>query len=501
MQSFLLGEIMNRIKTIMKGSASLLFILGGLLLIPLLFAWAYSEPDRIYFSFLVAALLSVTFGGLFEWVTRNHKVKMDMATSMIFCTTAWLLISLIGSIPFYMILDISFIDALFESVSGFTTTGITVFQGLDSMSRSLLFWRSFIQWLGGLGILTFFLFVSTSGEGDLWMLFSAEGHKISASRPVPNVYSTIRWFWILYGSYTLIETIILKILGLNFFEAFIHSLTSLSTGGFSNHDASIAYFEQAGYANYQLIEYTIILFMFLGGVNFLVHYRMVKESPIAFFRDIEAKAYLKTIAFFTALILIGIALNRGLNINELEEAFRKTLFQIISVMTTTGFGTEDIGSPFFPAIGQQIFVILMFVGGSVGSTSGGLKILRMQILRRLLRREVRKLSLPGKAVLPVTIGGVIIGKEELMRISALVFGWFLLVLFGSGITALFSDLGAFESFSGMASAVGNIGPFYFSVAKMASLSWVIKLTYIIGMLAGRLELLPIYILLVRSTWK
>lgn len=492
---------MRRMKTIMKGSASLLFLLGGLLLLPLIFAWLYKEGDRIYISFLMAALLSVALGGLFEWLTRHHKATMDLATAMIFCTVAWLVISLIGAIPFLLILDISFIDAFFESVSGFTTTGITVLQGLDSLSPSLIFWRSFIQWLGGLGILTFFLFVSTGSDGDLWMLFSAEGHKIGASRPVPNVYKTIRWFWVIYGGYTLLEAMILKGLGLSAFEAVIHSLTTLSTGGFSNHDASIAYYGQAGFAHYKLIEYTITFFMFLGGVNFLVHYKLLRESPKAFFKDREAKAYIAIIGTITGLTLVSIAMHRGLSLGEFEEALRKSLFQIVSVMTTTGFGTEDIGSAFFPAITKQLFIVLMFVGGCVGSTSGGLKVLRIQILGKLLKREVTKLNLPGKAVLPVTIGKTVVGQQEVMRISGLAFGWFVLVIIGSGITALFSDLGPFEAFSGMASAVGNIGPFYFSVAKMASLSWVIKLTYILGMLAGRLELLPIYILLIKKTWQ
>jgi trk system potassium uptake protein TrkH len=184
-----------------------------------------------------------------------------------------------------------------------------------------------------------------------------------------------------------------------------------------------------------------------------------------------------------------------------EESFRKTIFQMVSVITTTGFGTEDIGSSFFPTITKQLFIILMIVGGCVGSTSGGLKIMRVIILNKLIKREVTKIHLPSKAVIPVTVNKNVIRTEELMRVAGLVFSWILFIGIGAGITAIFSDLGAFESFSGMASAVGNIGPFYFSVTKMISLSPVIKFTYIIGMLAGRLELLPIYILLSLRSWR
>lgn len=492
---------MGRLQTIMKLLSTLLYVLAVLLLLPLVIAFIYRENMNVYQGFILSALITALLATLLRWITRRHAVKMTLSTSMIFCFTSWLFISALGSLPFLLILKVSLIDGLFESVSGFTTTGITVLQGLDAMSPAVIFWRSFIQWMGGLGILTFFLFVTASGEGDMWQLFTAEGHKITSARPVPNVYRTIRWFWVIYGGYTLAEMIVLNLLGLPLFDAVIHSFTTLSTGGFSNHDASIAYYQLAGYTHYRWIEYTVILFMLLGGINFLVHYRMIKESPLILFKDIEAKTYLKIIGLFSLITLLGIFMIRGLPLNTLEETVRKTLFQMVSVITTTGFGTEDIGSAFFPAVAKQLFIVLMLVGGCVGSTSGGLKVLRIIVLQRILRREVNKLSLSRKAVLPIIVNGVAIKEDEKLRISALVFGWLLLLLGGAAITALFSDLGPFEAFSGMASAVGNIGPFYFSVSKMASLSWVIKLTYIIGMLAGRLELLPLYILLIKRTWK
>lgn len=492
---------MARLRTLLKLSSSLLMILSILLLVPLLVAWYFAEPVEVYNAFIIAAAISLGLGGIFRIITMKHKTKLDLTTSMILCTISWVVLSLVGAIPFIIGLNKSFIDGFFESVSGFTTTGITVFQGLDGMSPAIMFWRSLIQWLGGLGILTFFLFVTANSEGDLWNLFSAEGHKISSSRPVPNVYRTIKYFWGIYGAYTVIEMFILWGLGLRFFEAMIHSLTTLSTGGFSNHDASIAYYEQAGYANYRLIEYTIVFFMFLGGINFLIHYKMIMEDRLALFKDKEAKIYMKIILGFSGVTFLGIGMLRGLPLNELEVTVRKTLFQMVSVMTTTGFGTEDIGSEFFPVITKQLFIVLMIVGGCVGSTSGGVKVLRVIVMEKLLKREVTKLTIPGKAVLPVTVDKTVVNNEEVLRITSIIFGWFLLIGVGSGVTALFSDLGPFEAFSGMASAVGNIGPFYFSVAKMASLSWVVKLTFIIGMLAGRLELLPIYILLSRRAWK
>jgi len=451
--------------------------------------------------FVYSALITFAFAYLIRFLTKNHLSKMDLPTAMLLTSVSWLLLSVFGALPFMFGLDKGFIDALFESVSGFTTTGITVFQGLDTYPASIIFWRSMIQWLGGLGILTFFLFITTSSEGNLWQLFGAEGHKINSSRPFPNVYNTIKVFWAIYAGFTLLETLILWMLGLNFFEAFTHSLTTLSTGGFSNHDASIAYYQQAGYANYKAIEYVITLFMLMGGINFFVHYKWIKEDRLYWWKDIETKTYFKVILSFTLITIVGVMLaNQTININ-LEETFRKTIFQIVSVITTTGFGTEDIGSTFFPTITKQIFIVLMITGGCVGSTSGGIKLMRVVILNKLIKREVTKIRLPQKSVLPVTVNKNIIGQEELMRVSGLIFGWIILIAIGAGITALFSDLDAFQSFSGMASAVGNIGPFYFSVSKMISLSPIIKITYIVGMLAGRLELLPIYILLTLKSWR
>lgn len=489
---------MKRLRIIFRLMSPLFYVFSGILIIPFLLALFMKEPTSV---FIWPCLISLGIGITLSIGLRNEAVKVDITTAMMLTAMAWIVLSILGGIPYMLGLGKSFVDAFFESVSAFTTTGITVFTGLDTMPLSILLWRSLSQWVGGLGILTFFLLIATNSEGEIWQLFSAEGHKISSSRPVPNVFTTIRIFWAIYALFTVIEVILLQVFGMSLFDAVIHSLTSLSTGGFSNHDASIGYYQQMGYPHYKAIEYTITIFMALGGINFLVHYRALKKEPLVYFRDIETKAYLGIIAGFTALTLLGIWMLRGLPLDALEESFRKTIFQMVSLITTTGFGTEDIGSSFFPAISKQLFIILMIIGGSVGSTAGGIKVMRTLILGRLLKREVTKVHLPRKAVLPVTISGTILDNDEVVRVSALVFGWLILIMIGSFITVLFSDLGAFEGFSGMASAVGNIGPFYFSVDKMISLSPVIKLTYIIGMLAGRLELLPLMILFSRKSWR
>jgi len=420
---------------------------------------------------------------------------------MLMCATSWIAISLIGGIPFCIGLGKSFIDGFFEAVSGFTTTGITVFTGLDAMPLSIIFWRSLIQWLGGLGILTFFLFVTFNSEGEVWQLFAAEGHKINASRPFPNVFKTVKILWLIYGFFTLLEAGLLYFLGLSSFDAITHSMTSLSTGGFSGYDASIGHFHSAGYENFRVIEYVITFFMLLGGTNFLVHYKFLSGDLKIPYKDTETRNYLLIIMVFVSIIILGIYSSTLPVFSRFEEVFRKTLFQVISVITTTGFGTQDIGSPFFPAIAKQLFLVLMVIGGCVGSTSGGIKVIRATILSRLFKRELKRISYPEKAIIPVSIDKNIISENEIYRVAGLFFAWLLIIFIGSGIAALFSDLTAFEAFSGMTSAVGNIGPFYFSVDKMASLSPIIKLTFIFGMLAGRLEILPVVVLFSRKAWK
>jgi len=494
-------RILEKIKGILKIQSSLFIILGFILLIPLIICFINKESSEMYYTYLLSSGISFGVGILLRTMTNKTKIKITLSTSMIICAVAWLSISLIGAIPFMIGIEKGFVDSFFESVSGFTTTGITVFQGLDDMPLSIIFWRSLIQWVGGLGILTFFLFVTFSGEGDIWQLFSAEGHKINSSRPVPNVFDTVKILWLIYGSLTILEAIILKFLGLSMFDALTHSMTSLSTGGFSGYDASIAYFAEAGYKNYKAIEYVITLFMLFGGMNFLIHYKIIFDTPRYLLEDTETKNYFKIILGFTALMIFSMYMMQIDIFSNIEEIFRKTIFQVVSVITTTGFGTQDIGSDFFPAFSKQLFLILMVIGGSVGSTSGGIKVIRITILSKLFKREIKKIRLPNKAVTPVVLSNSIISSDEIYRISGLFFGWLLIIFIGSGITAVFSDLDAFQSISGMTSAMGNIGPFYFSVEKMASLSPIIKLTYVFGMLAGRLEILPLLVLFSVKAWK
>ncbi|MEC9489512.1 MAG: TrkH family potassium uptake protein [Halanaerobiales bacterium] len=491
----------SKYNTIFYYLSLLSFIIGTIIIIPLLLSFAFKEGSKIYQAFFYTVIISFSVGVFLKLPTDNENLKINLTTAMLLCSLGWIIVSVLGAIPFMLGADKSFIDSLFESISGFTTAGITIFTGLNMLPKSIIFWRSFMQFLGGLGILTFFLLLATRAKGPTWQLFSAESHKISVSRPVPNIFKTVEILWAIYLTFTLLQTVILKLLGLSLFDAVIHSFSTVSTGGFSGYDSSIGYFAANGFEHAVLIEYVIILFMFLGGVNYLLHYRFFTRDYESIKNNSEFKTMVKLILYSTFFISIIIIILNTAETSSAEEIFRKTIFQVTSLITTAGYSTQDINSNFFPAAARQIFIVFMLIGGSVGSTSGGIKILRFNILLKLFKREVKKIYLPRNAVLPVTLDKKIFPSEEIKKLTGIFFFWLILIVIGGIITAVFSDLNGWQAYSGMLSAVGNIGPSFFSVEKMASLSPVIKLTYIIGMLAGRLEIMPIIILFSRKAWK
>ncbi len=499
------------LRTVFSFSGSLLLALSGFLLLPLVIALIFREYEKdlhTIAAFSLPAVLSVSLGFLLKKSFRSDNPNSLQAA--LICSVGWLGFSAIGALPYVLGIHSSFLDGYFEAMSGFTTTGITMFTGLDSMPRSILFWRALTQWVGGLGILTMFLVVAPKG-GVAHHLFGAEGHKINVDRPVPGLYNTIKILLIIYILYTCFIALSLFVLGMSFFDSLCHSMAALATGGFSPHDASIEYYRLAGYSNYIWFDYVIILGMILGGTSFVVHYRVISGSAKALFDNTEARYWWSLIGIFTVLILIERIFRmehlQRLNLTDinfwrhLEKDFRIILFQVVSIITTTGFGTRDITSTFFGDAARQLFLIMMVIGGCVGSTGGGIKVLRIAILNKLFRREVYRLRVPPQAITTVVIDHEPIDLDEIQRIGALFFGWMILLIFGGGVTEFFSHHTGYQALSGMFSALGNVGPCFISVADMGKLHPVIKIVYIMGMLAGRLEILPVLLLFSRRAWR
>ncbi len=490
---------------------ALMIVMGVLLFLPLIIYVIYGEHfehEKILLAFVLPGFFSIILGSFLQ--KQLPSTVPSVKEAMLITALGWLVASAIAGIPFMIGINKSFIDSFFEAASGLTTTGITVFTGLDDMPRSILFWRSLIQWVGGLGILTFFLAVSFRGATAAATLFSAESHKISSGRPVPGIFNTLKILWGIYIIFTVSCFLLLVLEGVGIFDAANHCLTAISTGGFSTHDASVGYY--SNYPHGYLIEYTFIFFMLMGGINFLVHYKVLKGEWRTIYKDFEIRWFWGILFLATLLVVLDHMFKTDFQtlcttkkFNDLcytiHDIFRISLFQVSSLITSTGYATKDINSPFFPALAKQVFVLLMIVGGCVGSTAGGIKLLRVGVLTQSLKAELRQIVSSPNCVIPVVVQGKIIGNKEMQRISALVLSWFALIAVGAWITAIFSDLDSWQSISGMASALGNMGPFYFSVEKMASLNPIIKLTYTVGMIAGRLEILPIFVLFYRSSWK
>lgn len=501
----------QRVNCIFHFIGNLLKTLGLIILLPLIVAFIYwgqkGDGWNTVITFIISALSSFSLGMILQKVFKPGKTP-DGTSCMLMCSLSWIFVSAFGALPFVIGISSNYLNAYFEAMSGFTTTGITVYSGLDDMPRSILFWRALTQWLGGIGILSFFLAITFRGSGA-HHIFGAESHKISASRPVPGLLNTVKILWGIYGLFTLLAIVVLAVERMPIFDAVCHSLTALSTGGFSPHDSSIEYYSLTGHPNSKLIEYTLTFIMMLGGINFLVHYRVLTKDFKALWDNIEIRHWWGFIAIFTILIMVDHLRRVGFfdtlfsaaNVGEVESSFRYTIFQVIAILTTTGFGTKDIGGAFFPALSKQLFLIMMVIGGCVGSTGGGVKVLRVVILHRLMFIELFKLRVSTKASADLIIDKKIVPDEESHRVSALFFTWMALLALGGGITALFSNHGAWESFSGMFSALGNIGPCYISVQDMINIHPVVKLTYIFGMLAGRLEILPVLLLFSRKAWR
>jgi trk system potassium uptake protein TrkH len=474
------------------------FFLGFVFVVPVFCVILFpsvSHKTAQVFSFVIPAVFTLALGVALRRAFGTL-APASAKEAVLVCVLGWLGVSAVGAIPFVLQGTVfgpntSYLDAYFETMSGFTTTGITMFSGLDEMAPSLLLWRSFIQWLGGLGILAFFLVFMFSGS-SAHRIFSAESHKVLARRPVPGLFGTLKILWVIYCIFTAACVIMLLIGGMSFFDAVCHSFTALSTGGYSTHDASVGFYNSA------FIDYTLVVFMLVGGINFLVHFRLLRGDFRALYDSFEIKLLWIILGSATAIVMVEHF--RSSPDDSIASGFRYSVFQTTSILTTTGFGTKDIAGPYFGAAARLVFLALMVVGGCVGSTGGGVKVMRVGVLLKMLRRQIMRIIYPARVRIPLTLDGAKVDQEEVHRISALFFAWILLLLVGALITAFFSNLGPVESASGMFSALGNIGPCYISAADMAALHPAVKITYILGMLAGRLEILPILLLFSRKAW-
>ena len=439
--------------------------------------------------------MAITLGcGLLCFVlTRFGKTDyISHREGMAIVTIGWVVVGLFGALPFYMggALD-TFVDAYFESVSGFTTTGSSVLTHIEAVSNGLLFWRSFIQWLGGMGIIVLSVAILPFlGVGGM-QLYKAEVPSPVPDKLKPRVRDTAVILWKVYALISLAQVIMLMAGGMTFFDALCHTFTTMPTGGFSPKNASIGHYHSV------YIDMVVTFFMIVAGINFALHYQFLKGRTLIFWRDAECRFFLFTVAGLTLLVSLNIW---GPVYQSLSEALRYGVFQVVSIITTTGFATADYEQ--WPAVSQLILLLSMFIGASAGSTGGGMKILRVMLYLKYCYRELFSMIHP-RAVTPIKIAGKTV-PEDVIRSVLGFMGLYVGIFALSAVLLSAMGVDLITSLAAVAATLGNIGPGIGMVGPsdhFALIPYWGKWLLIWCMLLGRLEIYTVIILLVPEFWR
>jgi len=475
-----------------------IFNIVGFLLILDGFAMMLGIPFSIYyhdndiFALLISGTITSLIGIVMYFFTKGSDKDIRKREGYIVVSLGWIAMTLFGSIPFIVHGSIpNFTDAFFETMSGFTTTGASILNDIEAMPHGLLFWRSLTQWLGGMGFIVLSLAIlPILGIGGM-QLFVAEVPGPTKDKIHPRVRETAKRLWGIYVIFTFAEVILLFIGGMDFFDSICHSLTTMATGGFSTKQSSIAHF------NSPFIQYVIVLFMFMAGMNFSLHYYWLHRKLKPVTQNEEFKFYSLLIIGFTLLITVGMLFNSN---NSFELTFRESLFQVVSMITTTGFVTTDyeMWGVFF----QVIFFLLLFIGGSAGSTGGGIKVVRHLLLIKNSALELKRLIHP-RAVIPVRYNKISVNQDIVFNIMAFLLFYIAIFVFGTLVLA-FIGLDFLTSMGAVATSLGNVGPAIATVGPVDNFAhipdfgkWFLSFL----MLMGRLELFTVLIIFSPSFWK
>jgi trk system potassium uptake protein TrkH len=480
---------MSNYKTVFFTLGVLQIILGISMAIPIIIQIIYNQLDS---SFIGAGIITIIFGVLFFLSNLSHEKKLNLQQAFLLTSLSWISIAIFGSLPFiFSNLELSITDAIFESMSGITTTGSTIITNLNDAPKAILFWRAILQWLGGIGIIVMAItLMPIMNVGGMQLFKISTSDKSEKILPKSKEIS-IRLI-LIYSGLTFLCAIFYKTFGMNFFDSLTHSMTTIATGGFSNYNESIGYF------NSSAIEITSIIFIILGSIPFIAYIKFLSGDKKIFISDSQIKSFVKII-IISILILFFYLILQNKNLEEIS--LRAISFNVISILTGTGYVTKEFdnwGS--FPLI---FFLILMFIGGCAGSTTCGIKIFRVQILYLFLINQLKKIIYPR---------GIFITKydnnsvDEKFMASIISFIYLYIIIFFI-MTALlsFNGLDFMTSISGAATAISNVGPgLGTTIGPSGSFSllpnfskWVLS----IGMILGRLELFAILVLFLPSFWR
>lgn len=477
-------------KIVFKVLGYLMVIIGLCMIPPLMISFLTSGNDT--FAFLISMVITLIIGYLLTLIKAEKSSIIKTREGLAIVTLSWLFASLFGALPFYLSgSTATYVDAFFETVSGFTTTGATIITDIEILPKGILFWRSFTHWIGGMGILVVAVAILRVMGSGSFHVFKAESPGPVSERFVPKIKDTAK---ILYTSYiviTLAEFILLLLGGMSPFESAIHTFGTLGTGGFSTRNGSIGAFNSA------YITIVISIFMILSGVNFSLYYDVVRGKWREVLKNSELRLYLGIIGF--SVVAIMISTNNSLY-NNIFEAFQHALFQVSSLMTTTGYTSFDYEQ--WSTFAKSILFMLMFVGGSAGSTGGSIKVIRILILAKLVKREFIKILHP-RSVVSVKVNGQAVADDTLLNIASFFMLYMLIFVFGSIIVSL-EGIGLLSSASAVAATLGNIGPgfdFVGPTQTYALFSIPTKILLSFFMLLGRLELFTVLALFAPKFWK
>ena len=481
----------------MRDFRSILNILGLLLcieavamIIPMLFDLYYKNDDWV--QFLYSSLITFFIGIILFISFRKKNIKLGIRQAFLLTITSWLIISLFGAIPFvYSSSSLSYTDAFFESVSGITTTGATVIFNLENLSEGILIWRSLLQWFGGIGIIVLAMAILPTLQIGGMQLLHME-HDDPYEKTIPKVNRFVLELFFLYVFLSIVCIILYFINGMSIFDSIIHAMTTISTGGFSNYNQSFAYF------NSFQIEVVSIIFMIVGSLPFVLYLQFLHRQKKLFLKDDQIKLFFIILVAIIILTTIWLMNTKYMNFSS---SLRVALFNITSILTGTGYTSSNFSN--WGSYGTVIMIIIMFIGGCAGSTTGGIKIFRLQILFRGAITQIKKLTQPH-AIIVMRFNGKTVNENTYNSVMGFFFMYIFLFII-SAVCLSFFNLDFITAFSASASAISNVGPglgeivgpsgSYFSLDSGAK--WILSLTMIIG----RLEIFTVLILLSRNFWK
>lgn len=491
----------QRLILVLAYHAPVLTAVGIALLIPLgVAAWEAqgAPPWPEARGYLIPAAVAIA-AGLTIRIRRPAVFTLTQHEALLVTTAAWLSMGVLGAAPFVLILDTPPVDALLESVSGFTTAGTTMLTGLDTLPTSVLVWRMLTQWLGGLGILLIVLLVGQSRGSQAHSLLSAEGVKVNSGRLSLNFQRAAIRFTAIYVILTVSQLLITWLLGMPLFDSVYHAMTTVSTGGFSPHDESLAFYRNRPdlFPHFMAIELVVVGFMLAGGVNFYVLYRLGHGQLRALWDGLEMRVLWGVVGGSTLIVAVSAWLAGD---GRFGDWLLRALFEVASIVSTTGYETTATGD--FPRLARELFLMLMILGGCAGSTAGGIKLIRVGILLKFLAYEIRQLRLPIHAVQAPTVDGRPLSDQAFRSTAFIVFLWLVYIAIGGWLVSLMAPhLEISDAYSTVFSAIGVFGPSFIPVAEVIALPNAAKLIFVLGMLAGRLEILPLLVFFNPTAWR